>query len=291
VGRKWLSFSEFFVNENGESKDKDGNPVLVRESCIDSAQHIMQTIAMGLRPKTRSQVENGPPVKAYFATEKGTIPEAVQEHLKKALDGKNGIELIQSQGNNKKLTDLDPKKPEQVKRQLQDTVGVVINVSKGESLQDVGEHLINLGIPLADYQFKKLPDKGEGLICLNKTKEDKVAKDSFNMHLGAVVARNGDSALLSNMIARHDTSYTPEKELETIPIDGVDKFRSATFVEEKEQKDYALGLLIADKNTLSPRSGGGAGSSEKKAGEDSRGRPGKRKRDDDEEEAGVSQAR
>ncbi|MBV8282376.1 MAG: hypothetical protein JO347_09995 [Candidatus Eremiobacteraeota bacterium] len=280
--RKWRDFSEFFVNEYGESNED----TLVWESCIESTQQIMQTIALKNRPATRSQAHNLAHVKAYFATEKGTVPEAVQEHLKKALDGKNGIELIQSQGNNKKLTDLDPEKPEEVKRQLQDTVGVVINVSEGARLQDVGEHLIDLGIPLADYQFEKLPAKGEGLICLNKTKQDLTQKPAgYNMHLGAVVARNDDVALLSNMMARTDVAHVSLKKLETIPINSAVKFRSENFNTEEKREPFALGLLKVDLSTL-PQFHGGAGSSESKAEEKKQPRKKKRKREEEDDEAG-----
>jgi hypothetical protein len=226
----------------------------------------MQTIALGLRPRSRGQ-RSKRPVKAYFGTEKGTVPKDVQGCLKNALAGKNGIELIQSQGNNKKLTDLDPTNPEGVKKQLRNTVGVVINVSDGRNLQQVGEHLIGLGIPLADYPFEKLPAKGEGLICLNKTTED---HHGFNMHLGAVVARNDDVALLSNMMADPGTSHPSEEKLVTMPIIRAEKFLSMNFYKDEEpQKVFAVGLLKVDK------------------AEEKKQQNKKRKREEEEEEAGV----
>lgn len=87
-----------------------------------------------------------------------------------------------------------------------------------------------------DYSFTSLPEIGEGLICVNKTGEDL----AYNMHLGAVVARDDDRALISNMMEEVGMSVMMVI-LQTIEIGSPYDFRSRNFsgIDDK----YALGLL------------------------------------------------
>lgn len=90
---------------------------------------------------------------------------------------------------------------------------------------------------LADYDFKGLPLVGEGLICLNKTAKDL----PYNMHLGAVLARNGTTALLSNMMEVPGISVAMVMP-DTIEINAPAEFITRNMGPDGT-KHYALGLL------------------------------------------------
>lgn len=87
-----------------------------------------------------------------------------------------------------------------------------------------------------DYRFAALPEIGQGLICVNKTGDEL----GYNMHLGAVVARDDDRALISNMMEEVGIAVMMVI-LHTIEIGSPYEFRSRNFsgIDDK----YALGLL------------------------------------------------
>jgi hypothetical protein len=106
------------------------------------------------------------------------------------------------------------------------------------------EDLASAGTGLTDYNFISLPEVGEGLICLNKTKSDK----NYNMHLGAVVAKgkddDGDFILISHM-------FEPEgdvglSDLILLKLYDPKDFRKQTFGSYAHTQ-YAVGLLRVKK--------------------------------------------
>ena len=115
--------------------------------------------------------------------------------------------------------------------------GVTIDITAKENFQDSAEGL-------TDYPFTGLPQVGEGIICLNKTKTDLY----YNMHLGAVIARSGDRALLTNMMEAPHIAVM-KAVIEPIEIGTADEFRSQNLAESRH---FALGLLRAK-----PRAGAG----------------------------------
>lgn len=93
---------------------------------------------------------------------------------------------------------------------------------------------------LKDYDFKdSLPNEGQGLICLNKTKDDL----DYNMHLGAVVAVNPEEGkvLISNMMEQAHIAVSLTT-IEYIEISSVSDFITTNFGDDGADK-YALGLL------------------------------------------------
>ena len=89
---------------------------------------------------------------------------------------------------------------------------------------------------LKDYPFTALPGIGQGLICLNNTKDDL----GYNMHLGGVVATDTGKVLISNMMEPFGVSVTLVT-LTTIEITNVADFRTDNFGSDAGK--YALGLL------------------------------------------------
>ena len=89
-----------------------------------------------------------------------------------------------------------------------------------------------------DYPFAGLPDIGQGIILLNKTRTDL----SYNMHLGAIVAKDARIAVISHMF-QMVRSYTQE-ELKVMEITSVDDFRNQTF--GGRARLYAVGLLFPE---------------------------------------------
>jgi hypothetical protein len=240
-------------------------------SCIESAEYGMQCIKLKQRLTYTPPNPKVEPKKPYVMARFGAkIVEQKPENVNKALEklkttlnlkNPNRIELIQA-GKDKRLplknlTDL--KQPEEVKKALENTTGVVINISTSGRLQYAGEDLLDLGIQLTNYAFEHLPEVGEGLICLNNTKESLPC----NMHLGVVLARNGGTkAEISDMTEERKSKRRLEK-MNTLPINDAKDFRSTNYLES----DYALGLLEVDPDTL-PQFRGGAASSGNETGEE-----------------------
>ena len=91
---------------------------------------------------------------------------------------------------------------------------------------------------LRSHAFTGLPDVGQGIILLNKTKKDL----KYNMHLGAIVAKEDRRAVISDMY-QEVRSYT-YKPLKVIEITSVDDFARRTF--EEQANCYAAGLLTVE---------------------------------------------
>lgn len=107
------------------------------------------------------------------------------------------------------------------------------NITRDADIQNDAEGI-------TDYDFSCcLPEVGEGIILLNKTKSDK----KYNMHLGAVVARDSNKALISHMM-ENPKGKVVLAELETIEISCPEDFRTATFG-PYGYRGYAIGKLEA----------------------------------------------
>lgn len=114
---------------------------------------------------------------------------------------------------------------------------VVAYFGKGVAIDITATPDFHLGAEgLEDYPFTSLPNVGEGLVCLNRTKSDL----GYNMHFGAVLARSGDAALVSNMMEAFGVKVVMAIP-DTIEISSPDKFRSDNF--HVDSAKYALGLL------------------------------------------------
>jgi hypothetical protein len=91
---------------------------------------------------------------------------------------------------------------------------------------------------LQSHAFTGLPDVGQGIILLNKTKQDL----KYNMHLGAIVAKGDGRAVISQMFQEvRSYSYAP---LEVIEITSHIDFANKTFREKANC--YAAGLLTVE---------------------------------------------
>jgi hypothetical protein len=86
-----------------------------------------------------------------------------------------------------------------------------------------------------DYPFADLPDVGQGIILLNKTTNDL----TYNMHLGAIVARSKGRAVISHMF-QQVRSYI-QKPLIVIEITSAADFAKQTFGSGANL--FAAGLL------------------------------------------------
>ncbi len=104
---------------------------------------------------------------------------------------------------------------------------MVVNASQDD--------LMDLPARPADYAFTDVPQVGEGIILLNKTKTDL----SYNMHLGAVVARSAGRASISHMFELVKSYST--KPLIVLHITSAADFAVQTF--GADAKLYAVGLL------------------------------------------------
>jgi hypothetical protein len=91
---------------------------------------------------------------------------------------------------------------------------------------------------LQSHAFTGLPDIGQGIILLNKTRQDL----DYNMHLGAIVAKGSGRAVISHMF-QEVRSYTLAP-LKVIEITSAANFASRTF--GKQANCYAAGLLTVD---------------------------------------------
>jgi hypothetical protein len=91
---------------------------------------------------------------------------------------------------------------------------------------------------LQSHAFTGLPEVGQGIILLNKTNNDL----QYNMHLGAIVAKEDRRAVISHMY-QEVRSYT-YKPLKVIDIISVDDFARKTF--DAQANCYAAGLLTVD---------------------------------------------
>jgi hypothetical protein len=90
-----------------------------------------------------------------------------------------------------------------------------------------------------NYDFKNLPDVGQGIILLSRSESDL----TYNMHLGAIVAKNSDEALISHMFQVVKSPI--HKPLIVLKISSVEDFADQTF--GKASDLYAYGLLSPQK--------------------------------------------
>jgi hypothetical protein len=100
------------------------------------------------------------------------------------------------------------------------------------------------------YKFAALPQVGEGIILLRRKLLSEGKKTGYNMHLGAILARNETQAVISNMFQVVEKNGTAP--LKVIQISSAADFAQQTFGKGKNGEDlYAAGLLTAKFGTHS----------------------------------------